>query len=246
MNKPVNDIIEKRDLLRASLKAEQKKIFDIENELIELDKELASFSDDLILQNLKLSDSQQKIVDATEDNILVIACPGSGKTHTLISRYVKIILNNEIKPEEILLITFTKKAGMEMLNRLSKILPHKLPYHVGSLHGLGYKVLQEYNDINYTVLDEKDVKDLLRDIILQHPNQLDDEGLSIIQSKIQLIIDQSATTYPFDMKQILKKYNLDKYSKEFNHIYKLYQQKKKKEKIISSGFWKQQLNKIRK
>ena len=108
MNKPINDIIEKRDLLRVSLQLEQKKIFDIENELIKIDKELASFSDDIILQNLKLSDCQQKIVDATEDNILVIACPGSGKTHTLISRYVKIILNNEIKPEETLLITFRR------------------------------------------------------------------------------------------------------------------------------------------
>ena len=148
MNNSINILNNKRDKLKIDLLKQQKYLFEIENELIQIEKQLASFSDNQILENLKLSEQQEKIVNATEDNILVVACPGSGKTHTLISRYVKMILNNEITPDETLLITFTKKAGLEMLNRLSKILPHKIPYHVGSLHGLGYKVLQEYNDNN--------------------------------------------------------------------------------------------------
>jgi DNA helicase-2/ATP-dependent DNA helicase PcrA len=198
----------------------------------------------IILDNLQLSHQQQQIIDATEDNILVVACPGSGKTHTLISRYVKLILNDQysseekdkiiITPDEVLLITFTKKAGMEMLNRLNKIVPNKLPYHVGSLHGLGYKVLQEYNDINYTILDEKDVREYLYDIINNNPTiqQLDIDELCIIKNKIQSIIDHASITYPFDLKLTLNKYNLSKYYKEFNNIYKLYQSKKKKEHLI--------------
>ena len=233
-NNKLIELTEKRDQLKITLLEQQKKIFQIENELIQIEKDLANFSDNLILENLKLSEQQELIVNATEDNILVVACPGSGKTHTLISRYVKMILYNKITPEETLLITFTKKAGLEMLNRLSKVLPHKIPYHVGSLHGLGYKILQEYNDINYTVLDEKDVKDYLRDLINENSTlqQLDNDELGIIKSKIQLIIDQASTTYPFDLKTILKKNNLDKYHKEFNYIYKIYQQKKKKENVI--------------
>ena len=228
------ELTEKRELLKMSLLEQQKNIFQIENELIQIEKDLTNFSDNLILENLKLSEQQELIVNATEDNILVVACPGSGKTHTLISRYVKMILDNQITPEETLLITFTKKAGSEMLNRLSRVLPHKIPYHVGSLHGLGYKILQEYNGINYTVLDEKDVKDYLRDLITDNQTlqQLNEEDLILIKSKIQLIIDQSSTTYPFDLKATLKKNNLDKYWKDFNYIYKLYQQKKKKENVI--------------
>lgn len=230
----IDELTLKRDELRTNLLEQQKKLFQIENELIQIDKQMASFSDNLILENLKLSEQQEKIVNAQEDNILVVACPGSGKTHTLISRYVKMILNNEVGPEETLLITFTKKAGMEMLNRLTRVLPHKIPYHVGSLHGLGYKVLQEFNDINYTVLDEKDVKDYLRDLIMENQTlqQLDEEELGLIKSKIQLIIDQASTTYPFDLKVVLKKNNLDRYQKEFTYIHKLYQQKKKKENIV--------------
>ncbi len=108
----VDELTIKRNKLRIDLLDHQKKMFNIENQLIEIDKELASFSDNLILENLKLSEQQEQIVNATEDNILVVACPGSGKTHTLISRYVKMILNNQIQPDETLLITFTKKAGM--------------------------------------------------------------------------------------------------------------------------------------
>ena len=227
-NNSINILSNKRDQLKIDLLKQQKYLFEIENELIQIEKQLASFSDNQILENLKLSEQQEKIVNATEDNILVVACPGSGKTHTLISRYVKMILNNEITPEETLLITFTKKAGLEMLNRLGKILPHKIPYHVGSLHGLGYKVLQEYNDINYTVLDEKDVKDYLRDLV----QQLDEEDFGLIKSKLQMIFDQASTTYPFDFKQVLKKNSLEKYYKEFNYIYKLYQNKKKKENLV--------------
>ena len=45
----------------------------------------------------------------------------------------------------------------------------------------------------------------------------------MFNSKLQMIIDQASTTYPFDFKQVLKKNSLEKYNKEFNYIYKLYQ-----------------------
>ena len=104
-----------------------------------------------------LSPQQLSIVNATENNILVIACPGSGKTHTLIARYINL-LNNGLKPEETIMITFTKKAGIEMLNRLNKYVPDKIPYHVGTIHGLSYKILKDYNKLNKTIIDELDMK----------------------------------------------------------------------------------------
>ena len=91
MNNSINILNDKRDKLKIDLLKQQKYLFEIENELIQIEKQLASFSDNQILENLKLSEQQEKIVNATEDNILVVACPGSGKTHTLISRYVKMI-----------------------------------------------------------------------------------------------------------------------------------------------------------
>ena len=44
-----------------------------------------------IEENIPLNEQQKKIVESNNKNILVIACPGSGKTHTLISRYVNLV-----------------------------------------------------------------------------------------------------------------------------------------------------------
>lgn len=183
---------------------------------------------DQLIKNFNLSTHQKKIVDSNKDNILVIACPGSGKTHTLIARYINMLLKNDLKPEETIMITFTKKAGVEMLNRLEKVIPNKIPYHVGTIHGLSYKILKEYNNLKNIIIDEQDVKKYLNDII----NTQNLENYEIIKLKIQNIIDQSSITFPFEMKTVLKKNNLEKYSKEFNLIYKLYKQKKKKENLM--------------
>ena len=180
-----------------------------------------------MLNNFNLSEQQLKIVEAVENNILVIACPGSGKTHTLIARYINMLSNHNLKPEETIMITFTKKAGVEMLNRLNKVIPDKIPYHVGTIHGLSYKILKEYNKLKNIIMDDQDVKELLNDII-EKQNLNND----IIKSKIHQIIDQSSISYPPNLKDVLIKNNLEKYYKDFNLIYKLYQQRKKKENLI--------------
>jgi len=158
-------LIQKKEELKLELIRFQKKINNIENKLIDIEKELAQFSDVDVADNLILSEQQKKIVISNHKNILVIACPGSGKTHTLISRYIYLVLKKNINPENVILITFTKKAGQEMNKRLSNIIPNKLPYYVGSIHGLGYKILQEFNNTNYTVLDEKEAKYMIKNII---------------------------------------------------------------------------------
>ena len=181
-----------------------------------------------IINNLKLSEQQRKIVDSNEDNILVIACPGSGKTHTLIAKYINMLSKYNIKPEETIMITFTKRAGIEMLNRLNNIIPDKIPYHVGTIHGLSYKIIKEYSNLKNIIIDDLDVKNYLNDII-DNQNFKDYE---IIKLKIQYIIEQSSNNYPFDMKTILKKNDLYKFNKEFKLIYKLYQKIKKKNNLI--------------
>jgi DNA helicase-2/ATP-dependent DNA helicase PcrA len=182
---------------------------------------------------INLSNKQLEIINANEDYILVVACPGSGKTHTLISKYIYLINNNIIKPSECILITFTKKAGQEMLSRLKKNLTNEndLPYHVGSLHSLSYKLLELYNIYNNKIiLDDKDIKILINEIIY---NNIDDKNIcNLISSKIINIIDQTSIDTPFNLKKILKKNNLDNYYDYFIKIYNLYINIKNEENII--------------
>ena len=162
---------------------------------------------------MNLNEQQNKIVKAKQDkeNILVLACPGSGKTHTLISRYINLVTNHpsgtNVDPDKILLITFTKKAGQEMENRLKSLIPTKLPQYVGSLHGLGYRLLQRFSKVNYTVIDEKDARLLLRDVIdsTLSIDNVEDEDISLIKSKAPIIIDQASTSYPVNLNQIVNK-----------------------------------------
>ncbi|MCP4049861.1 MAG: UvrD-helicase domain-containing protein [bacterium] len=69
-------------------------------------------------KNITLTDSQKKALEI-KNNIIVEAGAGSGKTTILVQRYLKILENNpESGPENILALTFTRKAAGEMLHRI--------------------------------------------------------------------------------------------------------------------------------
>ena len=175
-----------------------------------------------------LSDEQTKIVNSNKKNMLVIACPGSGKTHTLISRYINLIVNEMFNPKEVLLITFTKKAGSEMTERLVNMTSNTmLPYYVGSLHGLGFKLLQNKS---FIILDDNDSKDLINNIIID--NIKDDNIIQIMLKKFQCALDYASTTYPIDFISAINKYNLIDYQQEFYSIYKTYKKIKRKEMLL--------------
>lgn len=236
----MEEIIKDRNKVHKKLKKYQSKIHNLEYKLIELERLANELDQKEIINQMNLNEQQNAIVKAKQDkeNILVLACPGSGKTHTLISRYINLVTNHpsgtNVDPEKILLITFTKKAGQEMENRLKSIIPSKLPHYVGSLHGLGYRILQRYNKVNYTVLDEKDCKVLLRDVIDStiSIDNVEDEDVSVIKSKAAIVIDQASTSYPVNLNEIISKLNLDNYLSIFKKILKNYAETKKKQNLV--------------
>ena len=84
---------------------------------------------------------------------LIIAGPGSGKTKVMVRRYLNLVLNHNIKPENILLTTFTDKAVEELINKVTNGLK-KHDYaivneelNIGTIHSFCYKFLKKYLDI---------------------------------------------------------------------------------------------------
>jgi superfamily I DNA/RNA helicase len=65
----------------------------------------------------KLNECQQKIADTVDGMVVVDAGPGTGKTHTLVSRYMNI-LKNDVGTSDILALTFTNNAADEMSDRI--------------------------------------------------------------------------------------------------------------------------------
>lgn len=115
----------------------------------------------------ELNDEQYRAVVGGDGPCLVLAGAGSGKTRTLVYR-VAYLLENGIKPERILLVTFTNKAAKEMLNRIEVLLKSQ-PKGLwgGTFHSVGNRILRIYGkhigiENNFTILDEEDSKTLVK------------------------------------------------------------------------------------
>ena len=65
-----------------------------------------------------LNDRQRMIAETLDGMVLVDAGPGTGKTHTIVSRYVNLISRPDVDPREVLLLTFTNNAANEMEERI--------------------------------------------------------------------------------------------------------------------------------
>jgi len=111
----------------------------------------------------ELNPAQLKAVESTEGPYLVIAGAGSGKTRTLVYR-VAYLVEKGIKPDQILLLTFTRKASEEMLRRAAKLLDDRCEKVAGgTFHSFANMVLRKYAGLvgfphNFTITDESDAE----------------------------------------------------------------------------------------
>jgi DNA helicase II / ATP-dependent DNA helicase PcrA len=114
----------------------------------------------------ELNPQQYKAVTTTEGPVLCIAGAGSGKTRTLIYR-VAYLIEKGVRPEQILLLTFTRKAAQEMMRRASTILDDRCrAIKGGTFHGFANMTLRRFAGLaglepNFTILDRGDAEDLL-------------------------------------------------------------------------------------
>lgn len=65
-----------------------------------------------------LNSSQRAIAETLDGMIVVDAGPGTGKTHTIVERYVNLISQEGVEPGDVLLMTFTRNAATEMETRI--------------------------------------------------------------------------------------------------------------------------------
>lgn len=91
-----------------------------------------------------LNTSQQTVVDSKDPHIIIMAGPGTGKTRTITQRIGSLITDKNIQSQNILAVTFTHKAALEMKNRLKKLLHEKcaLPV-IETFHSLCLYILEQ-------------------------------------------------------------------------------------------------------
>ena len=114
----------------------------------------------------ELNEAQFKAVTTTEGPLLIVAGAGTGKTRTLVYRVAHLV-EMGIKPESILLLTFTRRAAASMLTRAAAMGDARCQrVSGGTFHSLGHSVLRRFADQagvakNFTVLDQSDTEDLI-------------------------------------------------------------------------------------
>lgn len=114
----------------------------------------------------ELNEEQYSAVTAGEGPILVIAGAGSGKTRTITYR-VAWLIESGVKPEEILLVTFTNKAAREMLQRVESLTGLNLrALWGGTYHHIANIILRRHANLlgytnDFTILDTTDAKDMI-------------------------------------------------------------------------------------
>ena len=89
---------------------------------------------------MALNDTQTQAVEHTDSPLLLVAGPGSGKTRVIIERIVRLV-NSGINPDEILCLTFTKKATEEMSQRLEN--QDITDVQINTFHSFAKSVLQD-------------------------------------------------------------------------------------------------------
>lgn len=89
------------------------------------------------------TDAQNSVIEHVNGPMCVIAVPGAGKTTALVSRMIRLV-EKGVKPEKILMITFTKKAAKEIEERVIKLLGRKehLPV-ISTYNAFGFSILKE-------------------------------------------------------------------------------------------------------
>jgi DNA helicase II / ATP-dependent DNA helicase PcrA len=114
-----------------------------------------------------LNPAQLAAVLITEKPVLVIAGAGSGKTRVIVHR-VSYLIEKGVDAQSILLLTFTRKASREMLDRVETLLRDKRVGNVtgGTFHSFAAFILRKYSNMlnlpaNFTIIDTSDSEDII-------------------------------------------------------------------------------------
>jgi ATP-dependent DNA helicase RecQ len=130
-----------------------------------------------------LSDEQQKIIDdKSSQAIMILAGPGSGKTKVLVHKIASLILQEDIKPEQFLMLTYSRTAMLEFKSRLFQLLG-QLAYEIDifTFHGYALQL------IGRQVESEKN--NLLRDVVKQAAQQIQSNSIAM-PYKTVLVLDE--------------------------------------------------------
>ena len=127
--------------------------------------------------SITFNKKQQQVINELNQNILLSAGAGTGKTNVLSYRVANILNKNRANADEILCLTFTNKACRELKNRITSQLDFETANKITirTIHGFAYQVItttaKKAQTIfkEFVIFDDEDQKTLIRQTIINFP-----------------------------------------------------------------------------
>ena len=181
----------------------------------------------------ELNEKQYEAVVNTEGPCLVIAGAGSGKTKVLTHKIAYLIDEKNVKPWNILAITFTNKAANEMKERVEKIVGDiAKDMWIGTFHAICVRILRKFIDrlgfeSSFVIFDTSDQKTMIKQIL--KAENLDDK---IFSDKSVLFEISNAKNEMLDPDTYSLRAKGDFRKEKIADIYRIYQKKLKENNAI--------------
>lgn len=183
----------------------------------------------------KLNKEQLEAVNHIDNPCLVIAGAGSGKTEVLSVRLAKLIIEDGMNPENILVVTFTKEAKENMIKRLKPLVgeDRAKKLYIGTFHSICLRILKETKTLsnNVTIMtpwkQEQIISKAMDNLEIYKINK--EELLGWIGIQKTALRGWSSNFYEF--------YSTENYPKleEYIELYREYENLKKRENLLDFG-----------
>lgn len=179
-----------------------------------------------------LNNEQKKAVLYNEGPLLILAGAGSGKTKVLTTKIAYLIEELNISPYEILAITFTNKAALEMKERVDKMIGEQAKnIQISTFHSFGLKILREnYESLDYSnnfvIMDSDDSLTIVKKILKSLNYDPKIYNPKAIRNKISNC--KNELIFPKDY----EKYVASDHEKVISEVYHKYEEKLKQNNAV--------------
>ncbi len=175
-----------------------------------------------------LNPAQRDAVVNYDDPSLIIAGAGSGKTRVLTSR-IAYMIEQGVKPYNILALTFTNKAAEQMRDRIAQMMPDGSSRYIrmGTFHSVFARILRENAELigfptAFTIYEPSDVKHLLKEIVAEMHLDPDKYKPNRLASRISFAKNCLVTPGAYLSNTIYATEDRNGQIPEFGNIYNIY------------------------
>ena len=128
---------------------------------------------------------QHEAVETKRRNALIVAAPGSGKTTVIINRVNYLVNELKVQNKNIIIITFTKAAAVNMKKRYEDMFNTQTSPFFGTFHGLFYKILLRSGH-NIDIIDGGIVHKIVSSVLNKYFDEVNDDKVKETINNISL------------------------------------------------------------